>query len=60
MNHAVFCVTPMSLASWVLAMPVLCEVISQIAIIHWRRLILLSSKIVPTFIEKRLRQSPHS
>ena len=59
MNHAVFCVTPMSLASWVLAIPFLCEVISHTAIIQWRRPILLSSKMVPTLIENRFLQSPH-
>ena len=59
MNHAVFCVTPRSFASAVLAMPFLCDVISQIAIIHLRSSILVSSKIVPTLIEKRFRQSPH-
>ncbi len=59
MNHAVFCVTLMSFASWVLAIPFLWEVISQIAISHFRSGILLSSKIVPTLIEKRWRQSPH-
>lgn len=59
MNQAIFCVTPMSFASVVLAMPFLCEVISQTAIIHLRSSILLSSKIVPTSIGKRFRQSLH-
>ena len=59
MNHAVFCVTPMSRASWVLATPFLCDVMSQIAMNHFRSGTLLSSKMVPTLIENRCRQSPH-
>ena len=59
MNQAVFWVTPMSVASCVEAMPFLCEVISQIAMNHFRSSILLSSKMVPTLIENRFRHSPH-
>ena len=59
MNHAVFCVTWISRASCALAMPFLCDVISQIAANHFRSGILVSWKIVPTLIEKRCRQSPH-
>ena len=43
----------------VLATPFLCDVMSQIAMNHLRSGILLSSKIVPTLMLKRFRQSPH-
>jgi len=40
-------------------MPFLCEVMSQIAANHLRSGSFVSSKIVPTLIEKRWRQSEH-
>src|SRR5665213_4476990 len=58
-NQADFWVIPRSFANCVLAMPFLCEVISQIASIHVRSGSLVPSKIVPTLIENRWRQSPH-
>jgi len=48
-----------SFASWVLAIPFLLDVISQIAANHLRRGSFVSSKIVPTLMLKRWRQSPH-
>ena len=48
-----------SLASVVEAMPLGWLVISQIAMNHLRSGSFVSSKIVPTLIENRWRQSPH-
>jgi len=59
MNHAVFCVTSKSFANWTLEMLFLCEVTYQTAGIQVRSGSLESSKIVPTLIENRWRQSPH-
>ncbi len=59
MNHADFCVIPSSLANRADAMPFLWDVISQMAANHLRSGSFVSSKIVPTLIEKRFRQSWH-
>ena len=58
-NHADFCVIFKSFASVVLAMPFGWFVTIQIAMNHLRSGSFVSSKMVPTLIEKRWRQSPH-
>ena len=48
-----------SRASWVEAMPFLWLAIIQMAMNHLRNGNFVSSKMVPTLIENRWRQSPH-
>src|ERR1041385_2434848 len=59
MNHAVFCVTPISRASWQLLIPLRLEVTSQNAINHFWSGKRLSSKIVPLRTENVLSQALH-
>jgi hypothetical protein len=59
MNHAVFCVTPISRANWQLLIPLRLLVMSHAAENHLRSGKRLSSKIVPLRTENVLLQSAH-